>query len=285
MNRGLIYQQQVANQYSTTPGSSLNENGIDVIINTPIPIKVEVKNPKNGADYGGTKIRWNESTGWYYDSDSEESAEIAKLLEKVNYENVLNEKWKFRSYDLQFVDLLKQKYKNDEGSLRNALRVYRNEAQRGNKQIRENFKNVNFDQAEQILNTISNDHSHEVTTNLSYGSILDAMRSHYSSSDYIQLNGKGLFRLHENRDPLSRMTNGEITVPLFSPVGATVVSRLQSKGSLRKAQYLSALRFTGIQRQTNIRYKNLPINDLIDDHKNFISLFKQISEGAFQNQS
>lgn len=285
MNRGLIYQQQVANQYSTIPGSSLNENGIDVIINTPIPIKVEVKNPRNGADYGGTKIRWDESTGWYYDSDSEESAEIAKLLEKVNYENVLNEKWKYRYYDLQFVDLLKQKYRNDEGSLRNALRMYRNEAQRGNKQIRENFKNVNFDQAEQILNAISNDHSHEITTNLSYGTILDAMKSHYSSSDYIQLNGKGLFRIHENRDPLSRMTNGEVTVPLFSPYGATVVSRLQSKGSLRKAQYLSALRFSGIQKQTNIRYKNLPINDLLDDHKNFILLFKQISEGAFQNQS
>jgi len=275
-NRGQQYQRDIYMAYLNFPGSELEfgqgSKKTDVIIKTPIPMKVEskVRRSANIAEFGSTIIHWDSNNKWYFPEEEKSGApDIVNVLNMCGFINELNERWPEPAYRLTEADNIKQKYQYDENLQKKYLTKYRKEAQTINKRFQIDTQDQN--------------------SNITHEQLMDAMKNHYSNSNYIQINEKGLFRLGDE-DPIAQMTNNKITFPEFIPGSGQVIFRLKAHGGLRFATYNAAIQFryfpTAPSNNFNLSpTQTLSLRDLMQDKQNFITLFKAIQEGYFQNQS
>lgn len=275
-NRGQIYQNDLYQTYLSFPGCK-KEHGVgskktDVVIETSIPIQVEtkVRRSSNIAEFGSTVIHWDDNKRWFFPEEEVSGApDIVSVLNSCGIIDELNSRWEQPAYELQEANKILQENKSNPSAQKKELDKYRKASQR----INQRFKIDSQDQ----------------TSRITHDQLMGAMKNHYSDSDYIQINDKGLFRLGKN-DPIAQMTNNKITFPEFNPGSGEVIFRLKSHGGLRHASYNAAIQFkyfpSAPQNYFKLNdYRTLSLRDLDHDERDFKDLFRAIQEGYFQNQS
>jgi len=275
-NRGQIYQNDLHQTYLSFPGSEteygMGNKKTDIVIQTPIPIRVEtkVRRSVNIAEFGSTVIHWDSNKKWFFpDEEISGAPDIVSVLNSCGLINELNSRWDQPAYELQKANKILQENKSNLGLQKKELDNYRKASQK----INQRFKIDSQDQ----------------TSRITHDQLMNAMRKHYSDSDYIQINEKGLFRLRE-KDPISQMTNNKITFPEFNPGSGQVIFRLKSHGGLRHATYNAAIQFKYFPSAPQNHFqlnqsRTLSLRDLDHDEHDFKELFRAIQEGYFQNQS
>lgn len=276
-NRGYEYEQELVTAYRklNSTGGQVGSGGMDLrffIKNSPINIEVKFipKNTPSAAknlDYGQTAFYQTESGNWQFTEPKTDIAEDRiEILTRAGVLKFINEKWKDKKSTilsrLKSMNFGKNISKQDKAIARKMVeeeRLYLGQLSNygivDNKAaIKQSEKNIHFVGEEEY--PYHNAHA-----------LKNAVHSYYSSkgADYVQIKHFGFYRLGNN-DPISKLSNGQIKIPLFEP--STVLCRPRLKGyGDGKYAFTVALNAYGFE-PTTLQYHEVSETKISENRKN-----------------
>tara|TARA_X000001388_G_scaffold71644_1_gene61600 strand:- start:2141 stop:3052 length:912 start_codon:yes stop_codon:yes gene_type:complete len=230
MNKGYQYELELSQRYSkfNARNAPLGSSGMDLRFAVKgVPINVEVKYTESfsGAknlNYGQSKFYQLSNGKWdFTDKTSEEGEQRTSILTSAGILEFINKKWNQKSLLEENLKLARTKEEKKRVAAQERLRLG-GEFRVGLIDNRAAFKYS----AKKIEYVKDEDYPF---TNLSL--LKNAVQSYYSrkGADYVQIKNFGLYRL-SSRDPISELSGGKISIPLFNPSSVLVRIRLKGYG-------------------------------------------------------